>query len=138
MASRKISAIIVGVILILGHEAKLEGTVIDVGKFGQIGIDQACSGIQGFQASIVITLFLGTYYGFGIINRIVFILVGAFVALLFNLIRAFCLSMIKINGAGHILDTPIYHFETGAFQRFMTWSDGLKIYLLLAHSFWQG
>ena len=98
------------IILILGHEAKLEGTVIDVGKFGQIGIDQACSGIQGFQASIVITLFLGAYYGFGIVNRIVFILVGALVALLFNLIRAFSLSIVKIKGLGHILDTPLYQF----------------------------
>ena len=58
----KISGIIVDVILFLGHEATLEGTVIDVGKFGQIGIDQACSGIQGFQSSLVITLFLGAYY----------------------------------------------------------------------------
>ena len=130
----KVSAIIVDVILILGHEAKLEGTVIDVGKFGQIGIDQACSGIQGFQASIVITLFLGTYYGFGIINRIVFILVGAFVALLFNLIRAFCLSMIKINGAGHILDTPIYHFGNWGLPTLhdmVGWIENLFILLAL-------
>ena len=33
------------------HEANLLGTVIDVGVFGQIGIDQACSGINGLQAS---------------------------------------------------------------------------------------
>ena len=85
-----------------------QGTVIDVGKFGQIGIDQACSGIQGFQASLVITLFLGAYYRFGIFNRLLFIFVGALVAILMNLIRAFSLSIIKINGAGHILDTPIY------------------------------
>ena len=54
----KISGIIVDVILFLGHEATLEGTVIDVGKFGQIGIDQACSGIR-VSSSLVITLFLG-------------------------------------------------------------------------------
>ena len=104
----KVSSIIVDALLFLGHEASLQGTVIDVGKFGQIGIDQACSGIQGFQASLVITLFLGAYYEFRMFNRLIFIIVGSLVAILMNLIRAFSLSMIKIHGAGHILDTPIY------------------------------
>ena len=130
----KVSAIIVDIILILGHEAELEGTVIDVGKFGQIGIDQACSGIQGFQASVVISLFLGAYYCFGFINRIVFIVVGALVALLFNLIRAFCLSMIKIGGAGHILDTPIYQFGSWVLptlHEMVGWIENLFILLAL-------
>ena len=74
---KKVSSIIVDIILLLGHEARLEGTVIDVGEFGQIGIDQACSGIQGFQASLVITLFLGAYFGFGFLNRLVFVLAGS-------------------------------------------------------------
>ena len=39
------------------HEARLEGTVIDVGVFGKIGVDQACSGINGLQASLVVTPF---------------------------------------------------------------------------------
>jgi exosortase/archaeosortase family protein len=130
----KVSGIIVDIILILGHEAKLEGTVIDVGKFGQIGIDQACSGIQGFQASVVITLFLGAYYGFGIINRLIFVLVGALVALLFNLVRAFSLSMVKINGAGHILDTPIYQFGSWvlpSLHDMVGWIENLLILLTL-------
>ena len=130
----KVSGIIVDIILILGHEAKLEGTVIDVGKFGQIGIDQACSGIQGFQASIVITLFLGAYYGFGIINRLIFVLVGTLVALLLNLVRAFSLSMVKINGAGHILDTPIYQFGSWvlpSLHDMVGWIENLSILLAL-------
>jgi exosortase len=130
----RVSGIIVDIILILGHEAKLEGTVIDVGKFGQIGIDQACSGIQGFQASVVITLFLGAYYGFGIINRLIFVLVGALVALLFNLVRAFSLSMVKINGAGHILDTPIYQFGSWvlpSLHDMVGWIENLLILLAL-------
>jgi exosortase/archaeosortase family protein len=105
-----------------------------VGKFGQIGIDQACSGIQGFQASVVITLFLGAYYGFGIINRLIFVLVGALVALLFNLVRAFSLSMVKINGAGHILDTPIYQFGSWvlpSLHDMVGWIENLLILLAL-------
>ena len=130
----KVSSIIVDALLFLGHEASLQGTVIDVGKFGKIGIDQACSGIQGFQASVVITLFLGAYYAFGIINRIFFILVGTLVALLFNLVRAFSLSMIKINGAGHILDTPMYQFGNWVLPTIhdvVGWIENLLILLAL-------
>ena len=130
----RVSSIIVDIVLLIGHEAKLDGTIIDVGEFGQIGIDQACSGIQGLQASIVITLFLGAYYGFGFINRIVFVFVGALVALLLNLVRAFSLSMIKINGAGKILDTPIYEINNWVFPTLhdmVGWIENVCILLLL-------
>ena len=130
----RVSSIIVDIVLLIGHEAKLDGTIIDVGEFGQIGIDQACSGIQGLQASIVITLFLGAYYGFGFINRIVFVFVGALVALLLNLVRAFSLSMIKINGAGKILDTPIYEINNWVFPTLhdmVGWIENVCILLVL-------
>ena len=68
------------------------------------------------------------------VNRIVFILVGAFVALLFNLIRAFCLSMIKINGTGHILDTPIYQLGSWvlpSLHDMVGWIENLFILLAL-------
>ena len=50
----RVSSIIVDILLLMEHEASLMGTVIDVGVFGQIGIDQACSGINGLQASFVV------------------------------------------------------------------------------------
>ena len=67
----KISLIIVDILLLLEHEASLQGTVIDVGVFGQVGIDQACSGINGLQASLVVTLFFGSYYRFKFFNRFI-------------------------------------------------------------------
>jgi exosortase/archaeosortase family protein len=93
---------------LMEHEARLEGTVIDVGVFGKIGVDQACSGINGLQASLVVTLFLGAYYRFGWINRIVLALAGTLVALAFNLGRAFSLSFLKVKGKGHYLDDPLF------------------------------
>ena len=48
----QVSSIIVDILLLMEHEARLEGTVIDVGVFGKIGVDQACSGINGLQASL--------------------------------------------------------------------------------------
>ncbi|MFL2929515.1 MAG: exosortase/archaeosortase family protein [Opitutales bacterium] len=110
----KVSSIIVDVLLLLEHEASLQGTVIDVGVFGQIGIDQACSGINGLQASIVITLFFGAYYRYGWINRFVLALAGAIIAVGFNLLRAFSLSYIKVKGKGHLLDQHL--FSIGEWQ----------------------
>ena len=104
----KVSSIIVDILLILEHEAKLEGTVIDIGVFGEIGVDQACSGIHGLQASVVITLFLGAYYSFGWMNRILFTLAGVLVALGLNLGRAFSLSYIKIKGKGELLEKTLF------------------------------
>ena len=89
---------------------------------------------KDFKHPLLSPLFLGVYYGFGIINRIVFILVGALVALLFNLIRAFTLSMIKINGAGHVLDTPIYqlgNWVLPTLHDMVGWIENLLILLAL-------
>ena len=85
----RVTSIIVDILLILEHEASLQGTVIDVGVFGQIGIDQACSGINGLQASIVVSLFLGAYYKFRPFNRISLLFGGIMIAIGFNLLRAF-------------------------------------------------
>ena len=103
----RISSLIVDILLLLEHEARLEGTVIDVGVFGQIGVDQACSGIHGLQASLVVTLFLGAYYKFHLINRVIYVLAGTMIALLLNLFRAFALSFIKVKGKGEWLEQPI-------------------------------
>ena len=104
----RVSSIIVDILLLLEHEASLQGTVIDVGIFGQVGIDQACSGINGLQSSIVVTLFFGAYYRFRWINRIVLILSGAMIAIGFNLLRAFSLSYIKVKGKGHLLEDALF------------------------------
>ena len=104
----KVSSIIVDILLLMEHEARLEGTVIDVGTFGKIGVDQACSGINGLQASLVVTLFLGAYYRFGWINRLVLAIAGTLVALAFNLSRAFSLSYLKVKGKGHHLEEPLF------------------------------
>ena len=104
----RVSSIIVDILLLLEHEASLQGTVIDVGIFGQIGIDQACSGINGLQASIVVTLFFGHYYRFRWLNRIILVFCGAIIAIGFNLARAFSLSYIKVKGKGHLLDQHLF------------------------------
>jgi len=104
----KVSTMIVDCLLLLEHEATLEGTIIDVGIFGKVGVDQACSGINGLQASLVVSLFLGAYYSFSLIHRFLLVLGGLLIALLFNLARAFCLSFIKVKGKGQYIDNSLF------------------------------
>ena len=72
----KVSSTIVDCLLLMEHKAILQGTVIDVGVFGKIGVDQACSGINGLQASMVVSLFFGAYYGLPVIHRVFLFLSG--------------------------------------------------------------
>ena len=89
---QKVSSSIVDLLLIMEHEATLEGTIIDVGVFGQIGVDQACSGINGLQASLVVSLFLGAYFGLPVFQRISIVFCGLVISLVMNLSRAFSMS----------------------------------------------
>jgi exosortase/archaeosortase family protein len=136
----RISSIIVDILLLLEHEASLQGTVIDVGVFGQIGIDQACSGINGLQASIVVTLFFGHYYRFRWLNRIILVFCGAMIAIGFNLARAFSLSYIKVKGKGHLLDQHLFSLGNWQFPTLHDlagWIETVLIFLtifLLARS----
>lgn len=104
----KISSLIVDILLLLEHEARLEGTVIDIGIFGQIGVDQACSGIHGLQASLVVTLFLGAYFKLRPLNRVIYVFAGVAIALLMNLARAFSFSFLKVKGKGEWLEEPLF------------------------------
>ena len=105
---QKVSSSIVDLLLLMEHEAKLEGTIIDVGVFGQIGVDQACSGINGLQASLVVSLFLGAYFGLPVFQRISIVFCGLVISLVMNLSRAFSMSFLKVKGRGDLLDSPLF------------------------------
>jgi len=104
----KVSETIVDCLLLMGHKAQLKGTIIDVGIFGQIGVDQACSGINGMQASVVVSLFLGAYFYLPLFHRFMLFIAGLITALMMNLLRAFVMSFIKVKGKGHLLDSPVF------------------------------
>ena len=105
---QKVSSSIVDLLLLMEHQAKLEGTIIDVGVFGQIGVDQACSGINGLQASLVVSLFLGAYFGLPVFQRISIVFCGLVISLVMNLSRAFSMSFLKVKGRGELLDSPLF------------------------------
>ena len=131
----RVSSIIVDVLLILEHEASLQGTVIDVGVFGQIGIDQACSGINGLQSSIVVSLFLGAYYKFRPFNRISLLFGGIMIAIGFNLFRAFSMSYLKVKGKGYFLDNSPFSIWGWQFPAIHDLAGWIETFLILIFIF---
>lgn len=69
-----------------GLPALQRGNVIEVST-GLVGIDEACSGIRSFQATLMISLFCGAWYRLPIFRRVVLVLAGFGLAILFNLAR---------------------------------------------------
>ncbi|HEX9045993.1 MAG TPA: exosortase/archaeosortase family protein [Verrucomicrobiae bacterium] len=70
----------------LGIPAMPHGNVIEVAT-GTVGIDEACSGIRSFQATLMISLFLGDYYHLRVPQRMALCLSGFALSLAFNLTR---------------------------------------------------
>ena len=70
----------------LGIPAIPHGNVIEVAT-GVVGIDEACSGIRSFQATLMISLFLGEFYRISVLRRLTLCLTGFALAILLNLAR---------------------------------------------------
>jgi exosortase/archaeosortase family protein len=70
----------------LGIPAMPHGNVIEVAT-GVVGIDEACSGIRSFQATLMISLFFGELYSLGTLRRVLCVFAGFALSFLFNLAR---------------------------------------------------
>ncbi len=70
----------------LGIPALAHGNVIEVAT-GEVGIDEACSGIRSFQATLMISLFLGELYQLTFPRRLTLVFGGFALSFLFNLAR---------------------------------------------------
>jgi len=81
----------------IGIPAVQMGNVIEVGS-GFVGIDEACTGIRSLQATFMVSLFLGEFYDFPILRRVVLVIAGAIMAFFCNLVRTFLLVWL---GAEH-------------------------------------
>src|ERR1051325_5991864 len=91
----------------LGIHAVPFGNVIQVGA-GYVGIDEACTGIRSLQATFMVSLFLGEFYGFSTLRRVSLVVAGAFLAFFCTLVRTFLLVYL---GAEH------------GFQAIKSWHD---------------
>jgi exosortase len=83
---RTVSAINVAFLNVAGVPALQHGNVIEIGN-GFVGIEEACSGVRSFQATLMISLFLGEFYAFNVARRLLLILAGMLLAFVCNLVR---------------------------------------------------
>jgi exosortase len=87
---RAVAAINVELVNAIGITAVQMGNVIEL-RSGFVGIDDACTGVRSLQATFMVSLFLGEFYQFSLVRRLVLIVAGASLAFICNLIRTFLL-----------------------------------------------
>ena len=87
------AAITVALVDSFGVPAIQHGSTIEVGT-GYVGIDEACSGIRSFQASLMLALFFGEQRRLSLVNRLVLVGAGFFFAFGFNVLRTTTLTLV--------------------------------------------
>ena len=87
------TTVTVALLNLLQIHAVQHGHLVELST-GFIGVDEACSGIQSFQAAIMLSLFLGELYGGSNLQRSALVLCSAAIALGCNLGRTLSLSVI--------------------------------------------
>jgi exosortase len=93
-----------------GIPAIQHGNLIEVST-GTVGVDEACSGIRSFQSTLMISLYLGEFYGMTLWRRVFLVPAGFLLALVFNIIRiTFLTSVAARQGVGAISK---YHDPAG-------------------------
>jgi len=89
----QLAAIDVEVLNLVGIPVIQRGHLVAT-SLGTVGIEEACSGIRSLQVCLMISLFLGQIYQFGIGKRFGLVIAGFGLAVFFNLIRTFTLVCI--------------------------------------------
>lgn len=93
-----------------GVPALPHGNVIEVAT-GEIGIDEACSGIRSFQATLMLSLFLGEFLRLNFPRRLTLVFSGFALSFLFNAARMFVLVWVAAHQGVAAIAT--WHDPTG-------------------------
>ena len=94
----------------LGTPAIRNGVVIQTGA-GMVGVDEACSGIRSFQAAVMVSLFLGELFRYGLFRRLFFLLCGAGLAFGCNVVRTtYLVRVCDLKGKAAV---NLYHDPAG-------------------------
>jgi exosortase len=87
---------------LFGIPAVPHGNVLEI-RTGMVGVDEACSGIRSFQATLMISLFFGEFYRLPVLRRASLCLLGFALAFIFNIGRTLLLvSVASAKGIGAI------------------------------------
>ena len=108
--TRANAAATVEIVTAIGLPALQRGNVIEVGT-GIVGIDDACSGIRSFQATLMIALFLGGLYRLAWPRRLLLVLGGSLLAGAFNVARTSVLVWVASDGGMAAMSA--WHDPTG-------------------------
>ncbi|MGI8891790.1 MAG: exosortase/archaeosortase family protein [Chthoniobacterales bacterium] len=90
------TAVTIQILNVIGTLAVQHGNVIELGT-GQVGIDDACTGVRSLQATFMIALFLGEFYRMSLGRRVILVVAGALIAFVCNIGRTFLLCEIAAN-----------------------------------------
>jgi exosortase/archaeosortase family protein len=89
---QSIAAVAVEFLNCLGIAAQQQGNLIQL-TGGSLGVDEACSGVRSFQATLMVSLFLGELFRLSASKRLWLAIGGAIVAIAFNFARALALAI---------------------------------------------
>jgi exosortase len=113
---RIVALINVEVLNAIGISAVQMGNVIEIGS-GYVGIDEACTGVRSLQATFMVALFLGEFYSFSVVRRLILVIAGIVLAFGCNLARTFFL---------------VYIAEQQGTQAIKAWHDPAGLTILMA------
>jgi exosortase len=110
LLTRVCASISLEVVGCLGIPAMQHGNLLEVAT-GTVGVDEACSGIRSFQSSLMISLFLGEFYGLALSRRLLLLPAGFLVALVFNVCRISFLTTVAARQG--VASVAKYHDDAG-------------------------
>ena len=88
-----VTSLTVGGLNLCGIPAIQEGNVIEISR-GRVGVEEACSGVRSFQATLMAALFLGQLWTFSLRSRLVLLGSGVAFAFVCNVARAVLLAYV--------------------------------------------
>ena len=113
----------------VGIAALQHGNVIEM-SCGVVGVETACSGVQSFQASLMVSLFLGELWRFGLRRRLALVAASAVIAFAGNLARTIGLAWIVSRDGAAGLER--HHDMIGSMASGMTFLMILGLAFMLA------
>jgi exosortase len=90
------TAITIQILNLIGTLAVRHGNVIELIN-GQVGIDDACTGVRSLQATFMIALFLGEFYRIRVWRRVLLVVAGVAIAFVCNIGRTLLLCEVAAN-----------------------------------------
>ncbi len=97
-----VAAMVGELLLWSGVYNEVQGKIIQLTR-GSVGVDEACSGLRSFQAALMVGLAVGEWFRLHIGKRMLLLAGAVLLALGTNLLRAYALSMLVVQGGQEAL-----------------------------------